>query len=120
MAEWMERQDTAKRQTRPPYGVDQSGAPYPAGEEYGFTHTDTAKKEKHVWYCKFLFHSGLWFAVFLDGVGTETELWGDGDTPRAAFESLVARWFIMNGGPAGSLLNDYLPRLRETLQQQGL
>lgn len=119
-AKWMDRQDTAPRETRPPYGVDQEGAPYPASEVFGFTHTDQVARQRHVWYCKFLYHAGRWFAVFLDGSGTETELWGDGDTARSAFESLVARWFIMNGGEAGSLLYEYLPSLRQNLDDSGL
>ena len=78
---------------------------------------DFAEQE---FYCEFRHTEGVWLAIFMAGVDSPvTDLFGAGDTPRAAFEQLISRHTILNGGVTSELLRRILPTLRRYFTPEG-
>lgn len=73
------------------------------------------------WWCQFEFlMADKWKAHFLDEADNWTELFGEGETPKAAFDSLVQRYKIMNGGTASYLMRRLLPKLESAFTEDGV
>lgn len=72
------------------------------------------------WWCEFVRDAPGWKAVYLVEEDYHSELFGIGDTPRAAFESLVTRWTLANGGVESPMLRRTLPYMRQQLDEVGL
>lgn len=62
--------------------------------------------------------TGRWRFYFIDERDNDTELFGEGETHKDAFESLVQRWTILNGGESKNLHN-ILPLLRQAFNDEG-
>lgn len=63
---------------------------------------------------------GRWSFEYLAGKdGMKTGLYGVGDTPREAFESLVSRWTMTNGGLPSKAMQVIIPDLRAELERKG-
>lgn len=117
------RFDGADRRERPdrPAHVYPPDAPWPSGERFGFTEKNPVTQEELVWECRFLCTpAGIWFCTFQDGVGADTSLFGQGDTPRESFDSLIERFKMVNGGSLTRGLRDHLPALYADLDSYGL
>lgn len=112
--------DRGARPSRPPH-VYPEGAPWPSGEYFGYELKNPAKAEKLQWYCRFLCTpEGYWFCTYQDGSLADTSLFGQGETPTEAFNSLVERFKVVNGGSLTPALQHYLPVLQQTLASEGL
>lgn len=59
--------------------------------------------------------SGKWKFIFVGEGDQLSDIEGVGDTPQEAFESLVTRWTILNGGVESPTLRYILPALRADL-----
>lgn len=113
------RLDDQRRPERPEHEYPED-APFPSGERFGFAYHPNTSRDRVIWEGRFLLANGQWFCTFQDASGGDTELFGQGDTPREAFESLVSRWLLLNGGTASPLLYQHLPAMRELLKEHGL
>ena len=111
------RLDDQRRPERPPHEYPED-APFPSGQIFGFDWYPAGQRTR--WWCRFLIATGQWFATFLDESDGDTELFGQGDTPREAFESLVGRWLLLNGGVASPALHQHLVLMRGVLSEHGL
>lgn len=99
-----------------------TNAPFPHGETFGgeaVLRTERGDLALHVFYCKFELDSGKWKAAFLAEGELPTDIFGAGDTPRDAFEQLVSRHTLLNGGVATPLLQRILPSLRTYFYPDG-
>lgn len=67
---------------------------------------------------KWMPDQGLWRLTFLEWNGKDSSLYGEGKTHKDAFESLVSRWTILNGGES-PLLRQRLPYLRKAFNDDG-
>lgn len=79
--------------------------PFPHGLIFGGNHTAD-------WYGQFAFRHDQWFFSFLDEEDNPTDLYGQGYTPKEAFERLVFAWTFANGGVESQNLKTILPDLR--------
>lgn len=72
------------------------------------------------WWCQFEFlMADKWKAHFLDEADNWTELEGEGSTPKEAFDSLVERYKIMNGGGASYVMRRIVPVLESAFTEDG-
>lgn len=72
------------------------------------------------WHCLFEWDSGSWLATYVDEREMKLpELQGVGETPRDAFESLVHRFRLLNGGEETPALKHILPQLRAGFNEDG-
>lgn len=117
----MTRLDDQRRPERPEYGYGDPEHPereWPWGQIFGFTWHPRGRRTD--WFGRFKKDAGKWFMTFLDDSDGDTELFGVGDTPREAFESLVSRWRILNGGVDSTELHQHLESMRMILAEHGL
>lgn len=120
MPQEIQRLDDQKRPERPEHGYElEETVPFPYGAIFGFTYHPHGKPEVD-WYGRFKLDAGKWFMTFLDGSDGDSELFGVGDTPREAFESLVSRWTLLNGGVQSPALHQHLELMRGVLAEHGL
>lgn len=98
------------------------GVPFPHGETIGGfadEQTPTGLVRKY-WDGQFILHEGKWHCQFIGEDDQPTGLIGVADTPREAFDQLVERWTITNGGVESPFLRSILPTMRAELDAAGL
>jgi hypothetical protein len=96
--------------------------PFPAGTEiggYDDVYHEKGGIERTHWWCHFDYDEGIWLAYYVADEQVVADLFGAGGTPRAAFEQLVTRWTIANGGAESPTLRALLPVLRLVFEEDG-
>lgn len=100
----------------------QSDRPFPHGTVFG-GYDDIRTKTGLVrikWECTFELEAGNWHAIYMGEMDMKTDIRATGDTPRQAFESLVNRFIILNGGVETPTMSVLLPQMRAELDAFGL
>ncbi len=75
---------------------------------------------RQYWDGQFILHEGKWHCQFIGEDDRPTELVAVADSPREAFEGLVSRWTLANGGVESPLLRHILPSIRAELDAHGI
>lgn len=96
--------------------------PYPHDVEIGGIHEFQTRRgdwEAVHWWCRFEhLDGGKWACHYLAGLDPVPGLSGTGDSPREAFESLINRWSLTNGGYSEALAA-LLPGMRAMFSEDG-
>lgn len=91
------------------------------GSIYGEKRGKYGKKQltKVTWECEFSrTDGGRWLVTYVADEAL-THIIGVGDTPREAFENLLARWALLNGGVQSDTIRELVPYMRSFFTEDG-
>ena len=96
---------------------------FPDGEIFGvdrYVYDSPSGLVAGMWNCKFEeLSTGQWRCVYVDQTDEETELFSVGDSAREAFEMLVNKFVVLNGGYTPTL-GANIHNMRARLDEAGV